>query len=82
LVIIIAVVLLAACTGGEKSGTAGSGQSAGFVFTNGKLYTVDDAEPWAEAVAVKGNKIVYVGDVAGARLGSAKKQSASTWTAR
>lgn len=31
------------------------------VFTNGKVYTVNDAQPWAEAVAIKGNKIVFVG---------------------
>jgi predicted amidohydrolase YtcJ len=40
---------------------------ADFVFTNGKVYTVDKDNPWAEAVAVKGNKIVYVGDDAGAK---------------
>lgn len=31
------------------------------VFTNGKIYTVNEDQPWAEAVAVKGNKIVFVG---------------------
>ncbi len=41
-------------------------QSADFVFTNGKVYTVNPDQPWAEAVAVKGNEIVYVGDDAGA----------------
>ncbi len=40
--------------------------SADLVFTNGKVYTVDSDNPWAEAVAVKGNTIVYVGDAAGA----------------
>jgi len=41
-------------------------QSADVVFTNGKVYTVNPDQPWAEAVAVKGNEIVYVGDDAGA----------------
>jgi predicted amidohydrolase YtcJ len=41
-------------------------EPADFVFTNGKVYTVNDKQPWAEAVAIKGNKIVYVGDSAGA----------------
>ena len=41
--------------------------AADYVFTNGKVYTVNEAQPWAEAVAVKGNEIVYVGDNAGAR---------------
>ena len=39
--------------------------TADYVFTNAKVYTVNDKQPWAEAVAVKGNKIVYVGDAAG-----------------
>jgi len=39
---------------------------ADFVFTNGKVYTVDKENSWAEAVAVRGSEIVYVGDNAGA----------------
>ena len=39
---------------------------ADVVFRGGKVFTVDENQPWAEAVAVKGNKIVYVGDSAGA----------------
>ncbi len=31
------------------------------VFHNGKVYTVNKQQPWAEAVALEGNKIVYVG---------------------
>jgi len=40
--------------------------AADFVFTNGKVYTVNALQPWAEAVAVTGHEIVYVGDAAGA----------------
>ena len=36
------------------------------VFTNTTVYTVNEAQPWAEAVAINGNKIVYVGDADGA----------------
>ncbi len=43
----------------EKSG------STGFVLTNGAVYTVNEEQPWVEAVVVQGNKIVYVGDDAG-----------------
>ena len=39
---------------------------ADFVFRNGPIYTVSEAAPWAEAVAVTGNAISYVGDEAGA----------------
>lgn len=35
---------------------------ADYLFTNGKIYTMNPAEPWQQAVAVKGNKLVYVGD--------------------
>ena len=37
------------------------------VFLNGKIYTVNKKQPWAEAVVVEGNKIVYVGDNFGAK---------------
>ncbi len=53
--------LLSACGQPQGSKTA-----ADVVFTNARVYTVDDARPWAEAVAVKGNEIVYVGDDDGA----------------
>lgn len=36
-------------------------EPAEIVFTGGKVYTVDENQPWAEAVAVTGNKIVFVG---------------------
>ena len=39
--------------------------SADIVFKNGPVYTVDSAKPWADAVAVKGRRIAYVGDEAG-----------------
>src|SRR5438874_49091 len=34
---------------------------ADIVFTNGNIYTVSDKQPHAEAVAVKGGRIVFVG---------------------
>lgn len=40
------------------------GQTADTVFTGGRVYTVNDNQPWAEAVAVKGNKIIFVGSAA------------------
>ncbi|MDQ0392891.1 amidohydrolase [Labrys monachus] len=44
---------------------AGSDPSADIVFRNGPVYTVARDTPWAGAVAVKGKRIVYVGDDAG-----------------
>ncbi len=40
---------------------------ADLVFTGGAVYTVDAARSFAEAVAVRGGKIVYVGPSSGAR---------------
>lgn len=57
--------LLAAMLLGCARPPAGT-HGADYVFSHGKVYTVDARRPWAEAVAVTGNKIVYVGDSAGA----------------
>ena len=32
------------------------------VYLNGKIYTVNDRQAWAEAVAIKDGKFIYVGD--------------------
>lgn len=39
--------------------------TADYAFINGKIYTMNEAQPWAEAVTVEGNKITYVGDASG-----------------
>ncbi len=36
------------------------------VLTNGRIYTVNRKQPWAEAVVIEGDKIAYVGDNEGA----------------
>ncbi len=36
------------------------------LFVNGRIFTVNRREEWAEAVAVEGNRIIYVGDRKGA----------------
>jgi predicted amidohydrolase YtcJ len=41
--------------------------AADTVFVNGAVYTADAARSWATAVAVRGDRIVYVGDDATAR---------------
>ncbi|WP_321815620.1 MULTISPECIES: amidohydrolase [unclassified Paraburkholderia] len=38
---------------------------ADIVFRNARVYTVDPHKPWADAVAVRGDRIVFVGDEAG-----------------
>jgi predicted amidohydrolase YtcJ len=36
---------------------------ADLVITNGRIYTVNSRQPWAEALAIRGDKIVAVGSV-------------------
>src|SRR5919108_3208521 len=41
-------------------------QTADFIIANAKVFTSDESNPHAEAVAVRGNRIIYVGDNDGA----------------
>ena len=41
-------------------------QSNKKAFINGKIYTVNEKQPYAEAVIIDGNKIIYIGSEAGA----------------
>lgn len=65
----ITPLIFVAAALGACGGPADQGNDAGVdaVFTGGAVYTLDDAQPWAEAVAVDGDRIVYVGDAAGAQ---------------
>lgn len=58
---LLPLLLLAACGSGSQPEPG-----VERVFVNGAVYTLDENQPWAEAVAVDGNVIVYVGDTAGA----------------
>jgi predicted amidohydrolase YtcJ len=40
------------------------GEIADTVYTNGRIYTVNEAQPWAEAVAIKDGELVAVGSAA------------------
>ena len=39
-----------------------SAESADIVFHNGRIYTVDDKQPWVQALAIEGERLVFVGD--------------------
>ncbi|MEX2182367.1 MAG: amidohydrolase [Gemmatimonadaceae bacterium] len=41
--------------------------AADLVVVNGRIYTADGARPIVDAMAIRGGRIVFVGDVAGAR---------------
>ncbi|MEU4837499.1 amidohydrolase [Nocardia testacea] len=53
--------LIAGCSTGDQS------RAADLVLKNGRIYTVDDARQWAQAIVVSGDRIIYVGDDAGAQ---------------
>lgn len=59
----VPIALLAACSAPEP---------ADRIFTNGVVYTANDSQPRAEAVAVKNGRVVFVGssDAAGRYAGS------------
>ena len=45
--------------------SAVAAETADYVFKNGKVYTVDSKHPKAEAIAIKGKHISYVGSTEG-----------------
>ena len=51
----------------ESSTDTPSQTVADYVFTNGIVYTMNEAQPEAEAVAVSGNKITFVGSTVDAK---------------
>jgi predicted amidohydrolase YtcJ len=60
---VLAVALLsltAAVVYAQRSGTV---QPADILVINARAYTVNSAQPWAEAVAIRGEKIVAVGSL-------------------
>lgn len=63
------IATAAACSAEPASGTEDppiETRPADFVFHNGRVYTVVESAPWADAVAVTGKTITWVGDSAAA----------------
>lgn len=52
---------------GPRAASAQRHEKADLVFKSGAVYTVDAARSWAEAVAIKGKRIIYVGPNSGLR---------------
>lgn len=51
------VIFLSACSHQEAADT---------IISGGKIYTMNDSQPVVEAVAIKGEKVLYAGNLAGA----------------
>ena len=61
----IVLLSLMACSGEEPPATSEVARSqeviADAVYTNGRIYTVNEQQPWVEAIAVKDGKFLVVG---------------------
>lgn len=57
----LTAALITGCSSGDQT------PAADLILKNGRIYTVDDTREWAQAIVVSGDKIVYVGDDAGAQ---------------
>ena len=59
----LAGILIASCTSGRDEG----GQEiADLILSGAKIFTANEQQPWAEAIAIKNGIFIYVGDSAGA----------------
>ena len=61
------IFLLVAVSCGKKTNNRSLQGAADLVLQNGAIYTVDENHSWAQSIAIKQGKIVYVGSDAGAK---------------
>lgn len=67
LLVLLSVALIAAsCTSTDTTADPDASAIAELILENGRVYTVNPDQPWAEAVAVADGRIIFVGDTAGA----------------
>jgi predicted amidohydrolase YtcJ len=52
--------------GGDAAAGGEAAAAADLLIRDARVYTLDPARPWAEAIAVRGDRIVHVGDLAAA----------------
>lgn len=60
--ILIVSLLLALLSGCSKQGQIDAASQADLLLTHGAIYTSDQSRSWQQAVAIRGDKIVYVGN--------------------
>jgi len=58
---VVLVVALSPVTAAAQQGTQGADVPADLVLTNANVYTVDEAQPRAQAVAIRDGRFVFVG---------------------
>ncbi|MBI9092358.1 MAG: amidohydrolase family protein [Desulfobacterium sp.] len=69
----IMMLTISASVAGAGQTTSIADPAAKIVYINGKVYTVNEKQPWAEAVAVEGKNIVFVGSNVDAKKYTGKK---------
>lgn len=67
--LVMAVLFLSSCAEQTAEPEATNANAADVVFMGGEVYTVEEGQPWAKGVAVKGNEIVAIFDDAAAAEG-------------
>lgn len=58
------LIMLLAAAGTACAAPPASAARAAAVYTNARIYTVDDRQPWAEAMAIADGRIVAIGSAA------------------
>src|SRR6202140_2357058 len=61
-VMLILCVFLLAVGSASAQGSKDAKNAADMVVIHGRIYTLDSKQPWAQALAIRGDKIVAVGD--------------------
>ena len=59
----VLLAALAACS--RNAADSGAPERVDLVITGARVFTSDERQPWAEALAIKDGKFVYVGDASG-----------------
>ena len=61
----LTVLLIVLATSSQATADNSTKESADLIITGAKIFTSDKQRPWAEALAVKDGKFIYVGDANG-----------------
>lgn len=76
----VSLIILSACSGTQEAQDVSQVDALSWCISGGNIYTADDANPRAEAVAVKGGEITYVGADSGDWCTSNAGRNAQTVT--
>ena len=68
-----AIALLVFVPFGQLLASTDTREDVDLIITGAKIYTSDEQQPWAEALAIKDGKFIYVGDSTGAAFFSSAR---------